>query len=65
MPSQAPEGYMRVEDFFRSPKDTSIAADVRAQTRDERSKTVLDTTLVRQQEDWSFLADKNVGGEGT
>lgn len=57
--------YMRAEDFFKSPRKTTIAADVRKQMAQEREKTILDMTLLRQQEDWSFLANKVVGAEGT
>ena len=60
---QAPP-YLRVEDFFKSPRKTTIAEDVRKQINEERERTVLDMSLLRQQEDWSFLADKVVGAEG-
>ena len=56
--------YVRADDFFRSPKETTIAKDVREQTRAERAETVLDMSSVRRQEAWSLLADKTVGAEG-
>lgn len=55
--------YLRAEDFFKTPKETSIAKDVRQETLSQRNRTVLDQALVRQQEDWSFLAGQVVGAE--
>ena len=56
--------YVRADSFFCSPRTTTIAQDVREQTRAERATTVLDMSSVRRQEAWSLLADKTVGAEG-
>ena len=65
MPDLCPKPkYVRADDFFRAAKETSIAEDVRAATLEEESRTVLDMSLVRRQEDWSLLANKTVGAEG-
>ena len=63
MPDPKPK-YVRADDFFRSAKRTSIAEDVKAETLKEQSRTVLDMSLVRRQEDWNLLANKTVGAEG-
>jgi hypothetical protein len=62
MPKPCPK-YKRADDFFRAAKKTTIAADVKNETRQEQSRTILDKSLVRRQEDWSLLANKTVGAE--
>ena len=62
-PCPKPE-YVQADDFFRSAKTTSIAEDVRAETLQEQSRTILDMSVIRRQEDWSLLANKTVGAEG-
>jgi hypothetical protein len=59
-----PPRYLRVDDFFKSPRKTTIAEDVRKQVIQERENTILNLTMLRQQEDWSFLSGKIVGAEG-
>jgi hypothetical protein len=62
MPEPCPK-YVRADDFFRAAKKTSIAEDVKTERLQEQSRTVLDMSLVRRQEDWSLLANKTVGAE--
>lgn len=64
MTHDAPKnGYLKVSDFFRSSKATSIAEDVRRDMARERARTVLDLSELRRQEDWSLLAGQVVGAE--
>jgi len=63
MTEEKGDEYIRASDFVVTASDVSISADVRKQLRGERRKAVLDEFAVRQQEDWSILADQVVGGE--
>ena len=56
--------YMQTEDFFCSPQKNDVEARVHADILKERQNSVIDAELVRQQEDWSFLAHRVVGAEG-
>ncbi len=55
--------YVRASDFFVEATDVSIGEDVQKDLRDRRRKVLLDESVVRQQEDWSILADQVVGRE--
>lgn len=63
MSQSKPVVYIRVSELFRNAEPSTLAEDVRKELQNERAKSILDETLVRQQEDWSFLAHQVVGGE--
>jgi len=55
--------YIRVEDFFRNAKPTTISQDVREAIRRRNEGSLIDQEALRRQEDWSRMGDKVVGAE--
>lgn len=55
--------FLPVGEFLRDGKPSPIASEVRDQLESKRRATALDDAILRQQEDWSFLAKQVVGGE--
>ncbi len=53
-----------LEEICVSPVPTTILADVRKRLEDARQGSVIDEVAAREQEDWSYLANKIVGHEG-
>jgi hypothetical protein len=53
----------RPEDYFTSPQASSVIEDVKKELQ-EGSGNLLDEAQLREQEDWSFLANRIVGAEG-
>lgn len=51
------------DEFFPSPRENHILEDIQRAIR-ESQKSLLDEDQLRQQENWSALAGKVVGGEG-
>ena len=64
MPTQVVR-YVRGDEFFESATATDIQERVTEEIRAERKVEMVDKDLLRQQEDWGFLANKIVGAEGT
>jgi hypothetical protein len=55
---------MRPREFFKSPQESKIIEEAqRVVTESERGE-ILDEARLRNQEDWSYLANKVVGAEG-
>lgn len=52
----------RPEDFFTSPKESKMMEEAKRQITGSESD-VLDHDQLREQEDWSYLANKVVGAE--
>jgi len=52
----------RPEDFFPSPKQSKMLEEAKRQITESESG-VLDQEQLREQEDWSYLANKVVGAE--
>ena len=52
----------RPEDFFTSPKESTMMDEARQKLAASESG-VLDQDQQREQEDWSYLANKVVGAE--
>lgn len=53
----------RPDEFFTSPKECSAIQDVKKELH-EGQTGLLDLGQIREQEDWSFLANRVVGAEG-
>lgn len=53
---------MRPEEFFTSPEEFRAISDVKQELR-EGHESVLDEAQLREQEDWTFLANRVVGAE--
>ncbi|WP_052882587.1 hypothetical protein [Kiritimatiella glycovorans] len=50
-------------EFFKDSDSCTIHAEVMEHVRKERSEQFVDPRQVRDNQDWSFLADKVVGSE--
>ncbi len=55
--------FKRPEDFFTSPTECLAIEDVKRELRETQSSHP-DDGQMREQEDWSFLANRVVGAEG-
>ena len=55
--------YLHLRELFSEAETTTVSQDVQRQLAAEKRKTILDESLVRQQEDWSLLSGQVVGGE--
>ena len=53
----------RPDEFFTSPKECSAIQDVKKELH-ETQADLRDLGQVREQENWSFLANRVVGAEG-
>ena len=53
----------RPDEFFTSPKECSAIQDVKKELQASQAG-LLDLGQIREQEDWSFLANRVVGAEG-
>jgi hypothetical protein len=51
----------RPEDFFKAPEDCRAIEEVKRELQE--SPSLLDAVQLREQEDWSVLADRVVGAE--
>jgi hypothetical protein len=51
------------KEFFPSPTPTTAIEDVKREIR-KNDDGLLDERQLREQEDWSFLANRAVGAEG-
>jgi len=57
-----PTTLKRPEEFFTSPKESKMMEEAKRQISESESG-VLDQDQLREQEDWSHLANKVVGAE--
>lgn len=55
--------YIHIRDLFKSSVSTSIGENVQKAVQEEKRQSILDESLLRRQQDWSFLAQQVVGGE--
>jgi hypothetical protein len=65
VPDEKPESeFLRPQDFFDSPKESSIYAEAKVIISETERREIVVETQLRNQEDWSYLANKVVGAEG-
>ncbi len=53
--------YCTVQELCKDAESTNVSEEATSKLAKEKEKTILDMSAVREQEDWSNLADKMVG----
>lgn len=64
MVKQAKPKYLTLTEVLRGSKPSRLSDRVKRRVRARRAASLENENFVREQEDWSFLAGKMVGGEG-
>jgi hypothetical protein len=55
---------MRPQEFFKNPQESKIIEEAKSVVTESKKEEILDEARVRNQGNWSYLANKVVGAEG-